>query len=252
MKENEIKLAPQIYTYEFDGRKEWGFFELGILKTFVHAENDPDLKVHDLYRQDPRRITNLQPLSVFGEEVEVIKVTENKYGKYSNEIDKILEKITNFSLDDRSRLADADAAAAAYAYADAAAAAYADAAHAHAYAAHAYAAHAHAYAAHAHAYAAADAAYADAAHAHAHAHAHAYAYAAYAAADAAYADAADAAYADAAYADADAAYYRDNWWKFRRVFWYAILAWLAKDKITSSQFYLLMTGYNAYIKSENA
>ena len=101
------------------------------------------------------------------------KITENKYGKYSNEIDKILEKITNFSLDDRSRL---DAA---YAYA------------------------------------------------------------------AAYADAA------AAYAAADS-YYRDNWWKFRRVFWYAILAWLAKDKITSAQFDLLMTGYNAYIKSENA
>ena len=112
MKENEIRLAPQIYTYEFDGRKEWGFFELGKLKTLVHAENDPDLKVCDLYRLDPRRITNLQPFSVFGKEVEVTKVTKNKYGKYSNEIDKILEKITNFSLDDRSRLAAADAYAA--------------------------------------------------------------------------------------------------------------------------------------------
>ena len=213
MKENEIRLAPQIYTYEFDGRKEWGFFELGKLKTLVHAENDPDLKVCDLYRLDPRRITNLQPFSVFGKEVEVTKVTKNKYGKYSNEIDKILEKITNFSLDDRSRLAAAAAAAAAAAYAYAYAYAYADA-YAAAYAAAA-----------ADAYAAADAA----------ADAYAAAYAAYA----------------AAYAAADS-YYWDNWWKFRRVFWYAILAWLAKDKITSSQFYLLMTGYNAYIKSENA
>ena len=86
------------------------------------------------------------------------KITENKYGKYSNEIDKILEKSTNFSLDDRSRL-DADAYDAAY----------------------------------------------------------------------------------------DA---RDNWWKFRRVFWYAILAWLAKDKITTAQFDLLMTGYKHYTATE--
>ena len=198
MKEDKITLAPQIYTYEYDGRKEWGFFELGKLKTLVHAENDPDLKICDLYRLDPRRITNLQPFSVFGEEVEVTKVTKNKYGNYSNEIDKILEKITNFSLDDRSRLAAYDAADAAY-----------------------------------------DATYAAAA---ADAATYAAAYAAtYAAAAAAAAD---------AYAAAD--YYRDNWWKFRRVFWYAILAWLAKDEITSSQFDLLMTGYNAYIKSENA
>ena len=201
MKEDKITLAPQIYTYEYDGRKEWGFFELGKLKTLVHAENDPDLKICDLYRLDPRRITNLQPFSVFGEEVEVTKVTKNKYGNYSNEIDKILEKITNFSLDDRSRLA-ADAA-----------------------------------------YDAADAAY-DATYAAAAADA-----ATYAAAYAATYAAAAAAAADA-YAAAD--YYRDNWWKFRRVFWYAILAWLAKDEITSSQFDLLMTGYNAYIKSENA
>ena len=219
MKEDKITLAPQIYTYEYDGRKEWGFFELGKLKTLVHAENDPDLKICDLYRLDPRRITNLQPFSVFGEEVEVTKVTKNKYGNYSNEIDKILEKITNFSLDDRSRLA-ADAAY------DAADAAY-DATYAAA-------------AADAATYAAAyDATYAAAA---ADAATYAAAYAAtYAAAAAAAAD---------AYAAAD--YYRDNWWKFRRVFWYAILAWLAKDEITSSQFDLLMTGYNAYIKSENA
>ena len=92
------------------------------------------------------------------------KITKNKYGKYSNEIDKILKKITDFSLDDRSRLG------AAYAYA--------------------------------------------------------YAYA------------------------ADAAYFRDNYWKFRRVFWYAILAWLAKDKITQSKFDLLTTGYNYYTASE--
>ena len=196
MKENEITLAPQIYTYEYDGRKEWGFFELGKLKTFVHAENDPDLKICDLYRLDLRRITNLQPFSVFGEEVEVIKVTENKYGKYSNEIEKILEKITNFSLGDLSRLV-AVAAAAAAGVADAAA----------------------------------DAAYAAGV-------ADADAYAAYTAAYAA--------------GHTAAGLYGDYWWKLRHVFWYAILAWLAKDKITSAQFDLLMTGYNAYIKSENA
>ena len=144
------------------------------------------------------------------------KITENKYGKYSNEIDKILEKITNFSLDDRSRL---DAA---YAY-DAAAAAY-DAAAAYAYdAAAAYAADAFAYAAYA--YDAAAAAY------------DAFAYAAYDADAAAY----DATATTAA---------RDNWWKFRRVFWYAILAWLAKDKITTAQFDLLMTGYKHYTATE--
>ena len=129
------------------------------------------------------------------------KITENKYGKYSNEIDKILEKITNFSLDDRSRL-DAAAAAAVYAAVYAAAA----------------------YDAYDAAYDAYDAAYdADA----------------YAADADAYADAYDAAY--------DA---RDNWWKFRRVFWYAILAWLAKDKITTAQFDLLMTGYKHYTATE--
>ena len=122
------------------------------------------------------------------------KITKNKYGKYSNEIDKILKKITDFSLDDRSRLG------AAYAYA--------------------------------YAYAADAAADADAA---AHAADDAAAYA--------------AAYAAYAYA-ADAAYFRDNYWKFRRVFWYAILAWLAKDKITQSKFDLLTTGYNYYTASE--
>jgi hypothetical protein len=138
------------------------------------------------------------------------KIIKNKYGKYSNEIEKILEKITNFSLDDRSRLdaaADAatDAATADAATADATRATIATIA------------------------TTADAAYYDAAY-----------------------HAADAAYYDAAAAADYAAFYRDNWWKFRVVFWYAILAWLAKDKITGSQFDLVMTGYNAYIKSENA
>ena len=210
MTNNEKKVQPKLYTYDYDGVKEWGFFELGKLKTLVHAQDDESLKVCDLYRLDVRLISNFQPAEIVGFKIEEIEVTKNKYGKYTNEIDKILEKITKFSLDDKTRLTAAEAAAA---YADAAdAAAYADAAYADA----------------------AEAAYADAA-----------AYAAYAAAYATYA----AAYAAAAYADA---YYKDNWWKFRRVFWYAILAWLAKDKITPAQFDLLMTGWNAYVRGENA
>ena len=34
------------------------------------------------------------------------------------------------------------------------------------------------------------------------------------------------------------------------MFWYAILAWLAKDKITTAQFDLLMTGYKHYTATE--
>jgi len=195
MTNNEKKVQPKLYTYDYDGVKEWGFFELGKLKTLVHAQDDESLKVCDLYRLDVRLISNFQPAEIVGFKIEEIEVTKNKYGKYTNEIDKILEKITKFSLDDKTRLTAAEAAAA-YADADAAA----------------------------------DAAYAAA-------------YATYAAAYAA------AAYAAAAYADA---YYKDNWWKFRRVFWYAILAWLAKDKITPAQFDLLMTGWNAYVRGENA
>ena len=163
MTNNEKKVQPKLYTYDYDGVKEWGFFELGKLKTLVHAQDDESLKVCDLYRLDVRLISNFQPAEIVGFKIEEIEVTKNKYGKYTNEIDKILEKITKFSLDDKTRLTAAEAAA--------------------------------------------------------------------------------------AYADA---YYKDNWWKFRRVFWYAILAWLAKDKITPAQFDLLMTGWNAYVRGENA
>ena len=132
------------------------------------------------------------------------KVTKNKYGKYTNEIDTIIQKVRNFSLDDVPRLNDADAYATADADATATADAYADAT--------------------ADAYAAAYDADADA-------------YAAAAAAD--------------AYADAYAAYAATaDYWRLRRISWWAILAYLAKDKINQNQFNLLMAGWNYFIAKD--
>jgi hypothetical protein len=66
-------MTTQLWAWTYDGQEEVGYYEFGILHTWLHSKDNPDLKLYRFDRTDFRKITNLRKVKVMNEDEKIAK-----------------------------------------------------------------------------------------------------------------------------------------------------------------------------------